>query len=224
MFARYSMLCGPLVTVLALHTGCVEARFPPTDAGDAATEGGSGTGDAGLGDGASEPQPADGSATNSGEAGPSGTEGGAGPLDAGPAQLEAGDGTLRPIGPCRDNASILGAECRGIVNCTDRGLCDRTNNLCCVGPLQSMCEPRSTCTGTLTEIACDGNEDCVPGTVCCQGALALACVAPARCTEENRTCHSDADCTNNRCANGIPAPSPLVGITYFDGIGFCNGH
>ena len=138
------------------------------------------------------------------------------PLDAaGP------DDLVRPSSPgCLDRSSVLGAECPGIVWCTDRGPCDQGQNICCTSALTADCSPRENC-GLEQQLRCDGPEDCRAGKVCCTREGATLCLAAAECAEPQRACHTDGDCDKNRCARGIPGVFSGVPLTFFVDWGFC---
>lgn len=141
--------------------------------------------------------------------------------DAEPFETDAGEsGLVKPTGPCVDRPSVLGAECPGVVWCTDRGLCDQSQHICCTSALTADCSARENC-GLEQQLRCDGPEDCRGGKVCCAREGATLCLAPQECSESMRACHTDADCEKNHCARGIPGTFSGVPVTFFVDWGFC---
>lgn len=143
-------------------------------------------------------------------------------LPAQDATLASHDGGAVVVVPCTDDPRVLGAECPGVVRCTSAGLCDLSDNICCVSAAMASCSQRTNC-GSEQRIHCDGPEDCPQGKTCCHKEASLECLDVAECTESNRACHSDADCTRNRCLEGLPATFLGVQVLYFPGAGICRG-
>lgn len=140
---------------------------------------------------------------------------------AGSADASAGDGqSSGPAATCVDSPSILGAECPGVVWCTERGPCDQRDKICCLTAFTADCSARSDC-GLEQRAACDGPEDCGAGSVCCARDGVALCMPPAECPEPQRACHSDADCEAKRCARGFPGTFGGVPVTYLADWGFC---
>jgi len=127
---------------------------------------------------------------------------------------------VRSDAACIDKPSVLGAECPGVVWCTDLGPCDQREKICCLTPLSADCSARDDC-GLEQRARCDGPEDCLSGNVCCMRDGATLCSEQADCPESQRACHSNADCAAKQCARGWPGMFGGVPVTYFADWGFC---
>jgi hypothetical protein len=140
-------------------------------------------------------------------------------LDA-QAAPHAGDEPVRTDAGCVDKPSVLGAECPGVVWCTDLGPCDQREKICCLTAFSAECTARSDC-GLAQRASCDGPEDCHAGEVCCARDGIARCSQPADCPEAQRACHSEADCERNQCARGWPGSFGGLPVTYLADWGFC---
>ena len=133
---------------------------------------------------------------------------------------DARDEPVRADASCMDNPSVLGAECPGVVWCTDLGPCDQREKICCLTTFSAECTARSDC-GLAQRASCDGPEDCRAGEVCCARDGIARCGGPAECPEVQRACHTEADCEQNHCARGWPGTFSGLPVTYLADWGFC---
>ena len=101
---------------------------------------------------------------------------------------DAGAGTN-----CTCYQSACYFKCARDLDCAAGNVCDPTTHLCkpagCTGDpdcIQSLGNPRATCTGGTCQIKCDNDSNCGPPTSICSSGYCK----PAGCT-------SDTDCPGN---------------------------